>query len=166
MPNGIAGVLGPFLTRDFDQFAAALYHSKSDAIHIQFIVGCRSSSARRRTFVISSLKVLDDSRLLALISLLQFLLPSLLYSFCSLLAIFLEDGRIDELKVAVLLRDPSSSCITVTSGRSFSLIGCGCISSCRCRVTIQYKCSISVNLRGLPSSMVSARGIATAARSP
>jgi hypothetical protein len=55
------------------------------------------------------LKVLDDSRLLALISLLQFLLPSLLYSFCSLLAIFLEDGRIDELKVAVLLRDPSSS---------------------------------------------------------
>ena len=131
-------------------------YSKSDSVHIQYIVIDSAGSTHGSAIdVISSLKMPNQFRRLAFISLLQFLLSSLLNSFCSLLAILFENGSIDKLKVTVLLRDPSSACVIRTHGRILLVIVYGSIRTLRWRLAIQYKRSITMDWKDPPGSGIS-----------
>ena len=117
------------LTGNFDEFASVLGNSKSNSLHRYLVVFSRISRAQLDTRSIVDVtthvvEMLVESRSLPLVSLSQLLLTGLLHSFCSSLAVFLKNGRIYQLKMAIRLCNPAL-CGSPIRGCGFGILPAG-----------------------------------------
>ena len=97
-------------TGETQELAAILGDGESYTLNVNFISTGRSCCVSGRPLILPSLmdNEVPKLRLLPLVTVANSLLPRLLDRLCTILRVFLEDCRVDQLEVPVVPGDPGS----------------------------------------------------------